>query len=120
MPKHKPNPTHGPETIPFLWADVRSLLNSHALRPCEGRSGKEQVVDVDIQRVRDAVDALILRQRLRPGPLYAVSLRDVCDELQRDLRRLDWDAVQICLVNALNDENSGLELVRCRRLAMAS
>ncbi len=126
MPKHKPTHQPSSEAVPFLWGDVRCLLNSWSLRPVPIARSKGKMRTDDSQQVRKAVEVLVQAQSLRPGPRYAVPLKWVHEELQRRFRKQGLSSLQArersqhCLVNALNDDDSGLELVPCRRLALAS
>jgi len=124
----KPKPTHQPgsEAVPFLWTDLVASLDTWSLRPAKKRRRPDGFIDQDSEQVAAAIQTLIDRQRLRPGPRYAVPLRFVYEEMMRTYGELGFGRAaagryaRSTLVNALNDDDSGLELVPCRRLALAA
>jgi len=125
MPKHKPSRQPGSEAVPFLWTDLVASLDTWSLRPVRKRRRRDGFIDQDSEQVAATVQVLVDRQSLRAGPRYAVPLRWVYDELRRDCepglgRSRAGAYARSTLVNALNDDDSGLELVPCRRLALAA
>ena len=125
---NKPTRCNRAAVVPFLWADVLALLDTWSIRVTDPWESEEWD---DVALVHDEIEAVIDRQDLRPGLNYAVPLRHVCGSLSRrhipdgaphDHRRIHEETrwAQKVLVNALNTPDNGLELVRPRRLSLAS
>ena len=121
MPKQPTSPapaTTDNRPVPFLWADVVSLMDTHSLRVTNA-----DCRNPDVQRVRRAIRRYLHHHDLTADDGYAVPLYWVHQWLMNGprvaLRIADPDSparAAAVLVSALNAPDSGLEVVRQRRM----
>ena len=104
--------------VPFLWADVVCLMDTHSLRVTNTDSRH-----ADVQTVRRAIRRYLHHHGLPTDDGYAVPLYWVHQWLMNGprvaLRVADPDSparAAAVLVSALNASGNGLEVVRQRRM----
>ena len=101
------------QNVPVTWLDLVSILDSHGLVLSPHGKGQRSA---EAKTIRRLYKAWVKRERIRKGPPYVMPLRTLSmtisvlhpELISRPGGGTSWAVV----VDAINDPNGGLDLVR--------
>jgi hypothetical protein len=107
-------PSADPDS-PVTWCDLVSILDSHGLTLSPHGKGARSP---EAKLVRRLFKAWVKASGVRPGLPYVMPLRVLSDTVSREhphlIRRPDGGVSWAVVVDAINDPNGGLQIVRRR------